>query len=139
MDDLLKDISIKANRYYQDFTLYTLPLSGPVPPPWVTELVRNNSSKAGQAGNKALVSNHSMKQVVHYQELEGRLVQLLSSNTLHWRHQEMGVGMLLSMITYDHTPSLDTTQLWLSLLVSEQRALRLMAYQVPLNYRRNIF
>ena len=40
MDDLLKDISIKANRYYQDFTLYTLPLSSPVMPPWVTELVR---------------------------------------------------------------------------------------------------
>ena len=73
-----------------------------------------------------------MKQVVHYQELEGRLVQLLSSNTLHWRHQEMGVGMLLSMITYDHTSSLNTTQLWLSLLVSDQRALRLMAYQVKI-------
>ena len=131
MDDLLKDISIKANRYYQDFTLYTLPLSGPEPPPWLMELVRNNSSKAGQAG-AALASNNSMKQVVHYQELEGRLVQLLSSNTLHWRHQEMGVGMLLTMITYDHTPNLDTTQLWLSLLVSDTRNLRMMAYQVRL-------
>ena len=28
--------------------------SSPVMPPWVTELVRNNSSRAGQAGNKAL-------------------------------------------------------------------------------------
>ena len=111
MDDLLKDISIKANRYYQDFTLYTLPLSGPEPPPWLMELVRNNSSKAGQAG-AALASNNSMKQVVS--------------------HQEMGGGMLLTMITYDHTPNLDTTQLWLSLLVSDTRNLRMMAYQVRL-------
>ena len=67
---------------------------------------------------QARPQDHSMKQVLCYQELEGRLVQLLGSNTLHWRQQEMGVDMLLSMITYDHTPSLDTTQLWLSLLVS---------------------
>ena len=41
----------------------------------------------------------------------------------------MAVGMLLTMISYDHTPSLATTQLWLSLLISDQRTLRLMAYQ----------
>ena len=125
----MKDISIKVNRYYQDFVLYTLPLSGPVMPGWVSELVRSHSSQTGPSG-AALASNNSMKEVVHYQELEGKLVMLLSSNSLHWRHQEMGVGMLLSMITYDYTPSLDTTQLWLSLLVSDQRALRLIAYQV---------
>ena len=67
--------------------------------------------------------------VVHYRELETKLVKLVESNNLHWRHQEMGVGMLLSMIIYDHSPSLDTTQLWLSLLISDQRQLRLMAYQ----------
>ena len=127
----MKDISIKVNRYYQDFVLYTLPLSGPVMPGWVSEMVRSHSSQAGPGG-AALASNNSMKEVVHYQELEGKLVMLLSSNSLHWRHQEMGVGMLLSMITYDYTPSLDTTQLWLSLLVSDQRALRLIAYQVRL-------
>ena len=41
----------------------------------------------------------------------------------------MAVGMLLFMITYDHTPSLPTTSLWLSLLLSDQRTMRLMAYQ----------
>ena len=127
----MQKISIKVNRYNPDFVLYTLPLSGPVMPGWVNELVRSYSSQTGPSG-AALASNNSMKEVVHYQELEGKLVMLLSSNSLHWRHQEMGVGMLLSMITYDYTPSLDTTQLWLSLLVSDQRALRLIAYQVRL-------
>ena len=127
----MKKISNKVNRYYKGFVLYTLPLSGPVMPGWVNELVRSYSSQTGPSG-AALASNNSMKEVVHFQELEGKLVMLLSSNSLHWRHQEMGVGMLLSMITYDYTPSLDTTQLWLSLLVSDQRALRLIAYQVRL-------
>ena len=129
VDDLLRDISIKANRYYQDFILYTLPLSGPSQPAWLQEMVRNNLSRAGPGGEGALAEHNSIKQVVHYQELETKLVKLVESNTLHWRHQEMGVGMLLSMIHYDHSPSLPTTQLWLSLLITDQRQLRLMAYQ----------
>ena len=68
----------------------------------------------------------------YLQALEARLVRLLSSNTLHWRHQEMGVGMLLSMTSYDHAPAPATARLWLSLLVSERRTLRLMALQVEL-------
>ena len=128
VDDLLRDISIKANRYYQDFILYTLPLSSPSMPAWLPDMVRNNLSQTGP-GTGALTEHKSITQVVHYQELETKLVKLVESNNLHWRHQEMGVGMLLSMIIYDHSPSLDTTQLWLSLLISDQRQLRLMAYQ----------
>ena len=125
MDDLLKDISIKANRYYQDYSLYTLPLASPVMPAWVAELVTSETAVTrAQCRGGALATNTAMKQVVHYQQLEARLVGLLTSNTLHWRHQEMGVGMLLSMTTHDHTPTLDTAQLWLSLLVSDQRTLR---------------
>ena len=128
VDDLLRDISIKANRYYQDFILYTLPLSSPTMPAWLQDMVRNNLSRVG-SGNGVLAKHNDIKQVVHYQELESKLVKLVESNSLHWRHQEMGVGMLLSMINYDHSPSLSTTQLWLSLLISDQRQLRLMAYQ----------
>ena len=121
----MKDISIKANRYYQDFSLYTLPLASPVMPAWVAQLVTSETAVTrAQCRGAALATNTAMKQVVHYQQLEAGLVRLLSSNTLHWRHQEMGVGMLLSMTTHDHTPTLDTAQLWLSLLVSDQRTLR---------------
>lgn len=128
VDDLLKDISIKANRYYQDYVLYSLPLTAPVIHSWLVDLVKNNTNITKTAG-VSLNSNNCMKQLVHYQELESSLISLLSANTLHWRHQEMAVGMLLTMISYDHTPSLATTQLWLSLLISDQRTLRLMAYQ----------
>jgi len=126
VDDLLRDIGIKANRYYQDYNMYTLPLSDPVLPNGVAELVRSYTGLGGEGG---LGQNTIMRSQVHYQELEARLVQLVESKTLHWRHQEMAVGMLLSMITYDHTPSLPTTSLWLSLLLSDQRTIRLMAYQ----------
>lgn len=126
VDDLLRDIGIKANRYYQDYNMYTLPLSDPELPPGVSELVRRYTGLGGEGG---LGQNTSMRSQVHYQELESRLVQLVGGKTLHWRHQEMAVGMLLSMITYDHTPSLPTTSLWLSLLLSDQRTIRLMAYQ----------
>jgi len=126
VDDLLRDIGIKANRYYQDYNMYTLPLSDPILPPGVVELVKSNTGLAGEGG---FAQNTIMRSQVHYQQLETRLVQLVGGKTLHWRHQEMAVGMLLSMITYDHTPSLPTTSLWLSLLLSDQRTIRLMAYQ----------
>jgi len=126
VDDLLRDIGIKANRYYQDYNMYTLPLSDPVLPPGVVQIVKSHT---GLGAEKGLGHNASLRSQVYYQELEGRLVQLVGSKTLHWRHQEMAVGMLLSMITYDHTPSLSTTSLWLSLLLSDQRTIRLMAYQ----------
>ena len=126
VDDLLRDIGIKANRYYQDYNMYTLPLSEPVLPDGVTNLV---SSFTGLTSEKGLGNNITLKHQMHYQELEVRLVELVSSKTLHWRHEEMAVGMLLSMITYDHTPTMPTTSLWLSMLISDQRTIRLMAYQ----------
>ena len=126
VDDLLRDIGFKANRYYRNYNMYTLPLSDPVLPPGVVQIVKSHT---GLGAEKGLGHNASLRSQVYYQKLEGRLVQLVDSKTLHWRHQEMAVGMLLSMITYDHTPSLSTTSLWLSLLLSDQRTIRLMAYQ----------
>ena len=77
----------------------------------------------------SLTNNTAMAGQIHYQSLESSLVSLVISNTLHWRHEEMAVGMLLSMITYDHTPNQATTSMWLDLLLSDQRTIRLMAYQ----------
>ena len=88
--------------------MYTLPLSEAVFPPGVVQIVKNHT---GLGAEKGLGHNASLRNQVYYQELEGKLVQLVGSKTLHWRHQEMAVGMLLSMITYDHTPSLSTTSL----------------------------
>ena len=128
VDDLLRDIGIKANRYYQDYALHTLPLSQSLPPTGLQDLARPHAGPARTAAS--LAGPASLSSQVHYEELESRLVGLVTSNAaMHWRHCEMAVGMLLSMLTYDHAPSLPATQLWLSLLLSDQRTLRLMAYQ----------
>ena len=80
-------------------------------------------------GSKSgLATTSSMAGQLHYQALETALVGLVEGKALHWRHEEMAVGMLLSMITYDTSPSPKSTSLWLSLLLSDQRTIRLMAY-----------
>ena len=66
---------------------------------------------------------------LHYKALETELVDLVEGHALHWRHKEMAVGMLLSMITYDNPPSPRSTALWLDLLLSDQKSIRSMAYQ----------
>jgi len=127
VDDLLRDIGIKANRYYQDYVMYTMPLSAPSPPPWLLELVRGEGGAAG--GDVPFPATGAMAGQMHYQALEEALVTLVEGKALHWRHEEMAVGMLLSMISYDTSPSPRTTALWLGLLLSDQRTVRLMAYQ----------
>ena len=126
VDDLLRDIGIKANRYYQDYVMYTLPLSAPEPPAGLVSLVKEQGLVREELG---LASTAAMAGQLHYQALEGALVSLVEGKSLHWRHEEMAVGMLLSMVTYDTSPSLRTTGLWLGLLLSDQRTVRLMAYQ----------
>ena len=79
--------------------------------------------------SSGLATTSSMAGQLHYQALETALLGLVEGKALHWRHEEMAVGMLLSMITYDTTPSPQSTSLWLALLLSDQRTIRLMAYQ----------
>ena len=63
------------------------------------------------------LSKTSMTGRLHYKALETELVDLVEGQALHWRHKEMAVGMLLSMITYDNPPSPRSTALWLDLLL----------------------
>jgi len=125
VDDLLRDIGIKMNRYYQEFGLYTLPLSDPEQPSFLLETVK----KYPGLTKSSSLANISLGHHIYFQELETKIVGLVSNKTLHWRHHEMAVGMLLSMITYDHTPTRETTSLWLQLLLDDQRNIRCMAYQ----------
>jgi proteasome activator subunit 4 len=127
VDDLLRDIGIKANRYYQDYVLYTMPVSAPGPPSGLLELVRGRPEATRPEGG--LASTCVLAGQLHYQALETALVSLVEGKALHWRHQEMAVGMLLSMVAYDTAPSQRTASLWLGLLLSDQRTIRLMAYQ----------
>ena len=93
VDDLLRDIGIKANRYYQDYVMYTMPLSAPSPPPWLLELVKGEGGGATRAGGAApFPTTGAMAGQLHYQALEEALVSLVEGKALHWRHEEMAVG-----------------------------------------------
>ena len=64
--------------------------------------------------SSGLATTSSMAGQLHYQALETALLGLVEGKALHWRHEEMAVGMLLSMITYDTTPSPLSTLLYFS-------------------------
>ena len=124
VDDLLREIGIKTNRFFSGFVGYTIPLSAPQLPIWLSPLVRT------EMGSKiSCLSKTSMTGRLHYKALETELVDLVEGQALHWRHKEMAVGMLLSMVTYDNPPSPRSTALWLDLLLSDQESIRSMAYQ----------
>jgi len=125
IDDLLRDIGIKMSRYYQDYCLYTIPLSSIELPGSLLEIVK----QVPGVEKPSSLANLSLGSHLHFQELERRIIELVSNKNLHWRHHEMAVGMLLTMITYDSTPTRDTVSLWLKLLLDDQRSIRCMANQ----------
>ena len=69
--------------------------------------------------------------------LESELCELVQSGNLHWRHQQMALGMLLSMICSGHKPSVTTLDLWLECLIHDDRNIRCMAFQVSIFQRNN--
>jgi len=127
VDEILRDISIKVNRYYQDYSLYTLPVSTPTVPTTLLDLVRSHPDLPHS--QMSSLDSQSLGSLVHCQSLETSLHQLVVGKGLHWRHNQMAVGMLLSMVTFDHTPSHNQVAMWLNLLLDDDRTIRLMAYQ----------
>ncbi len=69
-----------------------------------------------------------------FRQLESILVNLLSQKKvgqpLHWRHEQMALGLLLMQIVpgYD-SPSPEAVEIWLRALVHDHREVRLMAFQ----------
>ena len=62
-------------------------------------------------------------------KLEKRLCDLLRSGKLHWRHSQMAIGMLLSLMVEDHVPPKFIVELWLDCLLNDERKIRLMSLQ----------
>ena len=98
-------MSIKVNRYYQDYSLYTLPVSTPSVPSSLLDLVRSQPDLPHTPQNSLDNAESLGSQFLHCTALETSLRQLVVGKGLHWRHKQMAVGMLLSMVTFDHTPS----------------------------------
>ena len=119
--DLLKDLSIKSNRSFTDFSLYTLPCKSPIMSP------------------KTLKSLGIQEELMEFQEqeldqdfikLEKTLSDLIQSGTLHWRHHQMAIGMLLTILVKDARPTAQVVNLWLEALLHDDVTIRFIAFQV---------
>ena len=112
--ELLKEISYKSNRTYADCVLFHIPTKKPViisTSPLLTSL------------------KEDQKEDPDYLSLEKQLVKLVNGGTLHWRHYQMAIGMLLSLVNSTHVPFTETINLWLEALVHDDRMIRLVAFQ----------
>ena len=65
-------------------------------------------------------------------KLESELCKLVQSKDLHWRHHQMALGMLLTMLRSGHKPSAEILDLWLECLIHDDKTIRGMAFQVKL-------
>ena len=63
-------------------------------------------------------------------KLESELCKLVQSKDLHWRHHQMALGILLTMICSGHKPSVEILDLWLECLIHDDKTIRGMAFQV---------
>jgi hypothetical protein len=48
-----------------------------------------------------------------FQALEKELCSLICEGTLHWRHKQMAIGMMLSIIVEDHIQPPEVVDMWL--------------------------
>jgi hypothetical protein len=70
----------------------------------------------------------------NFQKLELTLIELVQSGKLHWRHHKMTIGMLLTMMVFDHKPSEAIINLWLDCLHHDDKIIRERAFQVISSY-----
>lgn len=127
--ELLKDYSIKANRTYTDYTLYTLP----VRPALVSDhfLKTLGLLTSGPASNGACMEvDADQEENEDFLKIEKQLCELVKSGNLHWRHFQMAIGMLLSSVVPGYEPSKEVVEMWLDCLLNDDITIRLIAIQV---------
>ena len=92
--ELLKDHSIRCNRGYSDCVIYTLPLGTPQPSEALIKVMHTHLGK-----NILFSHDNNCNQLnPYFVQLEKEICQLILQKNLHWRHFEMAVGMLFSLI-----------------------------------------
>ena len=121
--DMLRDIGAKMNRTYSDFDLYTLFVRKVVPS-------KNLLGLLGLEKTESMETEESNEVDPDYLELEKIVLDLISSKSLHWRHEQMAIGTLLLLLNCDCGPLPEVVELWLNLLVHDDHSVRLTAFQV---------
>ena len=119
--DLLKDVSIKSNRSYTDFSLYTLPAKPPIMSQETLKSLDINSPE---------IMDQDIELDPDFVKLEKSLSDLIQGGTLHWRHHQMAIGMLLTLLVRDSRPTAQVVNLWLENLLHDDVTIRFIAFQV---------
>ena len=126
--DLLKEISIRCNRTYTDFLLVTIPIHDPiVSKELLTKVGSSTSNQNGiQMKNNPFIKPEDNP---HFLSLENELCSLVKSGSLHWRHNQMAIGMLYTLTVPGHNPPSDVLDLWMRCLIHDDRSIRSVAIQ----------
>ena len=66
----------------------------------------------------------------HFLETEKRLCDLVRSGNLHWRHHQMAIGMLLTLLVNEHKPPENVVNMWLDCMLHDDVTIRAIAFQV---------
>ena len=119
--ELLKDFSIKCNRSYSDFSLYSLP---------VKPTIMSQETLKELGVENIMEVDDLYEENPYFLKLEAQLCELVQSGNLHWRHYQMAIGMLLTMMLPDHKPSAKVMDLWLECLLHDDITIRFVAFQV---------
>ena len=128
--ELLKEISIRCNRTYTDFLLDTMPIYDPKVSQELLQKVGNASLQLKMDTVMEVEESVSLEEKnPHFIALEKELCSLVTSGNLHWRHNQMAVGMLYTLTVPYHNPPSEILQLWMNSLIHDDRNIRSVALQ----------
>ena len=129
--ELLRDHSYRCNRTYQDCVIHTLPVKKSYPSKALLQTLGGTAKlgdgSQGSNGNHANGTSDDLNP--DFVRLEKDICQLILHGNLHWRHFEMAVGMLFSIIVPGYRATEDAMKIWLDCLIHDDRNIRLVAFQ----------
>ena len=128
--ELLKEISIRCNRTYTDFLLDTMPIYDPKVSQELLQKVGNASLPSKMDTVMEVEENVSIEEKnPYFIALEKELCSLVTSGNLHWRHNQMAIGMLYTLTVPYHNPPSEILHLWMNSLIHDDRNIRSVALQ----------
>lgn len=119
--ELLKDISTKINRYYNEYALYSLPIRSPRASAELLELLNSNRKL-----DQEMETDHEI--CPDFLALEKCLPEILARTDIHWRQRQMATGLALLPLVPGHLPAASLVDMWLQALISDDRVIRNMAF-----------
>lgn len=123
--ELLKDLTVKSNRTYTEFALYSLP----VRPAIIPACLQSKLTGMEVEDNDIVPDQMMTMENPQYLELELTLCRLVQEGNLHWRHSQMAIGMLLTIMLPHHVPPEPVVRMWLDCMLHDDRTIRLIAFQ----------